>query len=313
MITEQHTPADRQAWLLGLLDDLKRTGTDFVVASMLDDYVIQGRACWLLKHDVHALPLQSAVDLARREADMEVPTTWLFMVRDDPLTRKSYSADAQVEAMLAVQELGHQVGLHVDPYHWVSWSGRRLEDLLCDELEGLRAAGLDLTVGTTHGNAAHRHSDMDGYGSAFDLFKELGRQPDFPVLGRLQPSSAALIRENRVSLRRHGFTHWVDMPAWSQHHGFVVTNYVSDNRVGLEGTVEVLVHPRTAHGYVLADHQPPGSRSVPTPRSFISTDPEAPPAAGNHALPLLGETLHERLIGLWNTPTLALLHPQFYV
>lgn len=302
----------RRTRLKSLLASAATSGARFLPARAVDAAVTDARACWILKHDVHAVDPRAVVEMAAWEMSLGIEATWLFMVRGDPSTGPADAA-VQLEAMRRIDEMGHQVGLHVDPYHWIARTGRALPDLLRAELTALAVEGLDISVGTTHGNAAHRHPDSQGFGTPFEFFEELGRQPDHPQLARMTVESAEIVRANRLSLGDVGISHWLDMPLWSHRHGFAVTAFISDNRLGRDGTWEILVHPDQSGDWVLADRQPPGSRTWPVPRSRVSTG--APPPVDVRSGPIAVEDpqVDRAVTALAPVPLLMLLHPQFYV
>lgn len=309
-----HVATARRRRLFALLTAAREAGAELLLPEELDAAVHRGDPCWLVKHDVHRLDRVAVLDLARAERDEGVRATWLFMVRGDPMGGSVTRPKDLADTMAAVRELGHEVGLHLDAYHWMTRTGRRLRDLLADELAWLADRDVVVRVGTTHGNARHRHPDLDGYGTAFDLFDELARQPDHPRLANVGEATARIIRTERLALRPLGFTHWLDMPVWSaQHDAFLVPSFVSDNRLGKSGTVEVLTHPEAGADWLLSTHQPPGSRRLaPEPRR-IATGGPPPGRVGTHDIPVDDSALDEAVRALSAVPTLALFHPQFYV
>jgi len=306
-------PAARRRRLLELLEAAVDAGARPARIADVDRLVDEGRAGLFLKHDVHALDLRALQEFAATEADRGLVGSYFFMVPDHPLTARRYRWDEQAEAMRAVNALGHEVGLHVDPYFVVHWRERSLADVLAETLDRFRAADIEVTCGNIHGNSMFKGPDRDGYGTSFDLFEEVARQPDFPNLAALDEETACTIREQRVRLSDHGFARWADMPLYSRRHGFVVTNFLTDNRLGKHGTIEVFVQAEALGQYKLADHQPPGSRNPSAPRATVPVKPvssEIPLGSRHHSFG--AEALREDLAALARQPLLCLLHPEHY-
>jgi len=308
----------RRKRLFQLLGDAEAAGTTFARLSEIDGFVEAGRPAFILKHDVHGVPLPALLEFAEAERSMGIPGTYFFMAPDHPLTRPAYDFAAQAEAMRAVVAMGHEVGAHLDPYFLMSHCGQSLADVMKDVLARFAGAGVPARFGNMHGNSRHKMPDRDGFGTSFDLFDEIGRQPDHPALAAVPEETAELIRTSRVRLRDLGFTHWADMPLWSSAYGFIVTNFVTDNRLARDGTVEILVHPETRGHYKLADRQPPGSRTPATTRALVpcpaagdagaATDPEP----GSVVIAFGDEEFERRFRALHSHPVLFLIHPEHY-
>jgi hypothetical protein len=307
--------ATRRDRLFELLQAALDAGATTARVGEVDDLVGRARAALFLKHDVHGLPLDALASFARQEADRGITGTYFFMVPDHPLTARHYGFDEQVDAMGRLASMGHELGLHVDPFFLLHHLGQPLRPLLVDVLASFRDAGLELRCGNMHGNSRFKMPDRNGYGTSFDLFEELGRQPDFPELRDVPDPIAALIRRQRTSIRALGFTHWADMPLWSARHGFVVTNFVTDNFLAKLGTIEVLVHPDPVGSYKLVDRQPPGSRTPAEPRCLVPCPPSADSGAlptGSRDVGFETKELREWFVRLAGRPTLVLIHPEHY-
>lgn len=301
--------------LLDLLEGWGRTGARFAHLTDIDRFVAARQAGIFLKHDVHDLDPDGLVAFARREAELGIAGSYFFMPPDHPRTRKAYGFADQIRAMKAVEACGHELGLHIDPYFLIAEENRPLKAVLTDMLARFAEHGVTFRIGNMHGNSRHRHPDLDGYGTSFDLFDEVGRQQDYPELSRVPPESAEIIRANRTRLAELGFTHWADMPVWSAANGFVATNFLTDNRFGKDGTFELILDERTRGAYLISDVQLPGSRN----RAQGDTVAVEETPAGGHAGPV-----HERITLTDGAladrfgkagpimPLLVLLHPEFY-
>jgi hypothetical protein len=311
--TTAKSASSRQERLFGLLRTMVGSGARIAPIGAVDERVDCGEASLFLKHDVHGLKLDALLALAQREAAEGWLGTYLFMAPDHPLTISHYGFDQQVRCMHAVREAGHEIGLHIDPYFLMHHWSLPLAEVMRRIVERFAREDIRLAVGNMHGNSRHKHADLDGRGTMFDLFAELGRQPDFPELARVPRESAEIIRAQRVSVRDYGFAHWADMPVWSARHGFVVTHFVTDNQLGKLGTVETLVQEDCWGAYKLCDRQTPGSRSSAAARALVRvSDEPRGTAVGVETLPWDSQALTERLRGIARQPTLMLIHPEFY-
>ncbi len=312
-VTTKISEEARQDRLFELLRAMVSAGARIAPIGAVDGHVDAGEAALFLKHDVHGLDLGKLLAFARREAAEGWFGSYLFMAPDHPLTGPHYGFSEQARCMHAIRDLGHEIGLHIDPYflmhHWRLPLARVMERLV----ERFAGEGIRCTVANMHGNSRHKHADLDGRGTMFDLFDELRRQPDFPELARVPPESAAIIRAERVAARDYGFTHWADMPMWSARHGFVVTHFVTDNQLGKLGTVETLVQEDFWGAYKLCDRQTPGSRTSAAARALVRVhDEPRETSVGVETLPWASPALAERLRCLARQPTLMLVHPEFY-
>jgi hypothetical protein len=301
--------------LFDLFDRARAEGIRFAKISEVDGAIAAAEPVLLLKHDVHGLSLDALLAFAAREAQMGIRGTYLFMPRDHPVTARHFDFPAQLEAMEVISELGHELGLHVDPYFQIHQKGRPFADCLREIMDEFAAGGIKLRVGNMHGNSRHKHPDRDGYGTMFDLIEEIGRQPDFPALAAVPEESAALIRANRIRARDFGFTHWGDMPVWSARNGFIVTNFMTDNQLGKQGTIEVLTRSETRAAYLLADRQPPGSRNLGSRRTGIATPAPEETARPVHERMTFDQEAPRRLCEVLTRgglPMLFLVHPEHY-
>ena len=310
------SPAERRQVLFQLLDDAMSAGARVVQVRQLDDMVVNRHAALVLKHDVHGLNLASLLAFARAEADMGILGSYFFMPPDHPDTARHYGFSEQVGVMREIQAMGHEIGLHLDPYFMMEFWRAPLRDVLLRALSAFEQAGISVNSMNMHGNSAHQHKDANGYGTSFDLFEELARQPDYPELKAVDPDSAEVLRTQRVRLADFGINFWADMPLWSRQHGYVVTNFVSDNQMGRTGKVEVLTHKRNANSYDLVAVQRPGSRNRAEGGTRISCGTASPDFEEiRSTFPVESDSL-VRLFSSASTlllPAQFLVHPQFYI
>lgn len=281
----------------------------------VDEKIDRRTSAFFLKHDVHDLSLDNLLDFAREEINLGVRATYLFMPRNHPRTQKAYTYDEQIRAMHQIKDMGHELGLHIDPYFQMHQKNAVLEKVLDDIMADFRRNGIELKVGNMHGNSQFKHSDVNGFGTSFDLFEEIGRQPDFPALDAVPAQSAEIIRENRVSLVESGFSHWADMPMWSAGLGFVGTNFLSDNNLGKKGSLEIVMREATTNCYYISKSQPPGSRNLAEGGKTIFTHECGQKVDSNisQSFEFFGEDLTNLLSAATDVqPLLMLIHPEFY-
>lgn len=302
------------------LFDLLRVALDggarFARVTEVDQLVADQSAAIILKHDIHAVPLAELERFATQQAELGILGSYFFMAPDHPLTAPAYSFADQCQSMRTIETLGHEVGLHIDPFFLIDTLAQPLAIVLEQTIEAFAEQGIVVRCGNMHGNSKYKMLDRSGFGTSFDLFAELGRQPDYPTLADVPAETASLIRANRLRLADFGITHWADMPLWSAQHGYVVTNYITDNQLARRDAIEVNTREHTLGGYQLADRQPPGSRTPSEPREFV---PCKSPAArselptGSFTVDFDSDELEDWLRRLSGHPTLFLVHPQHYV
>lgn len=122
------------------------------------------RAVVGLRHDIDAW-LDSALVLARLEAERGLRATY-FALHTAP-----YYRDA-IPALKALQERGHEIGLHNDALSVAGDPGETLRR----ELERLREAGLEVVGVAGHGSRAAHERRLFGH----QVFSGLPARPRFP-------------------------------------------------------------------------------------------------------------------------------------
>lgn len=293
----------------------KDLGILFDPISTVDSRLEASAGSIFLKHDVHDVALSSCLDLAEEEAALGVFGSYFFMTKCHPRVAGKYEFDEQIKAMHAIRSMGHEIGLHLDPYALIGDTGLCLADALVKSLEDFSCRGIALTVGNMHGNSKHKPIDKNGYNTVFDLFHELGRQQDFPELKSLDHHTADEIRKNRVCLSDFGFDYWADMPLWSKANGFVVTNFLTDNQVGKTGCLDFESYEVTLGSYQVCGSQLPGSRNRTIGRSISlkGWTPMASRRASRSRLSLFDDTFKQFCTQSFDAlPLLFLVHPEFY-
>jgi hypothetical protein len=131
-LSTNHQSRLRRERLFALFDVAKQSGAQFSPISLVNEHVVNRRAAIFLKHDVHGLSLPELIRFARNESKRNIFGTYLFMTPDYPLTQPHYSFEEQCEAMQRIGELGHEVGLHIDPFFLIQSHHSPLGQILSD-------------------------------------------------------------------------------------------------------------------------------------------------------------------------------------
>jgi hypothetical protein len=309
------THQERRQHLFKLLKTTLDIGNELRPINEIGSCVGERRPAIFIKHDIHGLNLKSLVEFASTESQLGIRGTYFFMAPNHPDTLSYYDFSAQSEVMKSIQELGHEIGLHLDPYFLMQHHQQSLDQVLKDCLSAFRDIGLNVQSMNMHGNTGHKHRDKNGYGTSFELFEEIARQPDFPSLEAMHADSADMVRQNRVRLKDYGISFWADMPIWTADYGYIVTNFISDNGLGKSGRYELLTHEETANQYAISRYQPPGARNRTQPDRIVACEGKTSLVKfGNWKLAFESAEFES----LFDTrpftlqPAQILLHPQFY-
>ncbi|NDV27499.1 hypothetical protein [Desulfovibrio sp. JC010] len=303
--------------LFFLLEQLRDERAEFILSRSLDRKA-RGEASpfVLLRCDVHAVGPKELICFGRELAKRSLPAAFLFLAPDHPANLGRLSPQEQLTAMRELEGMGHETGVHLDPHYLISGQECSLEDILREMLSVFSANGIKPVTGSIHGNSRYKGLDENGFGTAFDFFAELGRQPDFPKLSNVHPELAESIRRNRISLESLNFDTWIDQPLWTRKNGFMVTNYISDNGLAKSGTLSVTLQPDSMKHLKLADHQPPGALTCTAARELVPLKGGGmlePPFTGTRNLDFFSAGLDGLVKVLPSVPLLFLLHPQHYV
>lgn len=286
-----------------------------VPITAIDKYIELGKPATFLKHDVHGLHLQALISFAKTESNVGVFGSYFFMFPNHPRTVKYYSYSEQINAMKSIANLGHEIGIHIDPFFLIHRFEEHLPKLLDEFVNELRAYGLNIDCGNIHGNSAFKGKDKNGFGTSFDFFEEIARQPDYPTLKDVDINISQLIKQNRMKVSDIGLRYWADMPPWSQKYGFVVTNFITDNLLAKNSKMLVTIQPDVSKGYKLSDYQPPGSRTQCKPREFTlfsQSVRDVVVSPGTFPFQFYGSDLENVLHKLSRLPNTLLIHPEHY-
>jgi hypothetical protein len=128
-----------------------------------------------LRHDVDSR-IDSALAFARLEHDRGLRSTYFVLH-----TAGYYARADLVPKLRALQDLGHEVGLHYDLVTAQVVEGADPRALLASELERLRSNGIDVVGVSAHGSYwAHRLGYKNDY-----FFRDLPSQEGFPNTDRV--------------------------------------------------------------------------------------------------------------------------------
>jgi hypothetical protein len=121
----------------------------------------KGRGDLALRHDVD-FSLESALELARRERDRDLPATY-FVLHTAPYWSRSDLLDRLRE----LQSLGHEIGFHNDLVTLERTQSVNIDEYARRELERLRRAGIVIVGTAAHGSPwCHRLGFHNNYAFA---------------------------------------------------------------------------------------------------------------------------------------------------
>lgn len=304
----------RRCRLFSLLTSILDSGGIFARIRDVDDFISNFQPAIFLKHDVHGVPLDGLLKFAKEEASIGVRGSYFFMAPNHPLTVNLFTEEEQLSVMRKVQQMGHEIGLHIDPYFLIEHLKIPLSEILHNTLNKWRENGIDVCCANMHGNSRYKGLDNNGYGTSFDLFSEIARQPDFPELENVSDELKCVILENKVHLKDFGLRVWGDMPMWSAENKYVVTNYLSDNFLGKGEIMRSIVHDNSLSRYNLCDYQPPGSRNIVSARESVDIgDAKIDCKQGVSDHDFYSESFSLLFQQLSTCPLQVLIHPQYYI
>ena len=140
-----------------------------------------------LRHDVDHC-LQSALAMAIVEQRHGIASSYYFLPPDGITKQRNYFGSVEkdririssrlIETALAMQEMGHEVGLHNDLVPLAASTGAPVADLLASLLHELRRHGLRITGTASHGSPLCRKYGFLNY----DIFRPQEKEPGKTVL-----------------------------------------------------------------------------------------------------------------------------------
>lgn len=177
----------------------------------------------LLKHDIHH-DFRRVVRLAEAEAEKGLHGVY-FMLPAHELTAGFHGRSSTWASLREIQDMGHVLGIHVDPFELIREHGDLMGALeIC--LAEFSEHGLEVSTGNCHGNTTYRETGLE----PSHFFRETNRgQRD----GSDPPTSPFTPHVSRYSLSviadRLGLVHWFDSDPRERGEKVGDVAYVSDN------------------------------------------------------------------------------------
>lgn len=171
----------------------------------------------LLKFDIHH-SIRRALEIGEILRRQNLPGLFLMMHRH-ALSADYYDAPLTWQVLRELEGMGHEVGLHLDPFHIVRQSGD-LDKGVGEALADMRGRGLNIRAATLHGDTAQHLRARNLF--AFDFFKELQFRSTWDSKG---PDGELIFAEH---VGRYSFA---DL---ARDHGlrwFAEANFVADGKV----------------------------------------------------------------------------------
>ena len=180
------------------------------------------RSLAILKHDIHD-NLDRAVAMARAESALGIYGLY-FMMGPHELNRTFYGSARTWEQLRAIQDMGHRIGLHLDPFDAVCREGS-LYDFIGRTIEDFSRERILVRYGNSHGDSKYETAGLRQQ----DFFAE-----SMDVVPATNTSRLTLASEaGRYSLKQlasqFGIEYWVDSRVFRQGGRLPRTVYVSDN------------------------------------------------------------------------------------
>ena len=301
--------------ILGLLEKSRVNGAEYSPVRNIDEFLERKKSAVFLKHDVHYANPEKIVEFARSESEIGVFGTYFFMNFDHPIGTKYLSRTDQKYIMRMIKGLGHEVGLHFDPLPIVRDKSLFMGDVLKNqirEIEGVVGSCVSVNL---HGNSKFKLVDKSGNNLIYDLFEEISRQRDFPILNNVEDIEAEILRRSRVRVRDYGISYWGDSWIWSARYNLIATNYVTDNWVGKEEKLAIMLNDSNPCAYGLEPVQTIGSREGSVEARWIDcgtnvqlTTQEIGPRPS--VWDETADNFFSQIVP--SIPLVMLLHPQFY-
>jgi hypothetical protein len=201
------------------LDALKEGGVAF---GFPEDMADGGpRSLAILKHDIHD-NLDRAVAMARAESALGIHGLY-FMMGPHELNRTFYGTAHAWEQLRAIQDMGHRIGLHLDPFDALRSGG--LYEFIARTIAEFSRERITVRYGNSHGDSKYESLSIRQQ----DLFVE--SLAPLSVAGRNDANMA--LHAGKYSLEHlasaFGIEYWVDSRVFRQGVRLQRTVYVSDN------------------------------------------------------------------------------------
>lgn len=182
-----------------------------------------------LKFDIHG-NVRRAHDVAKMLHKHSIPGLFLMMHRH-PMTLEIFDSPATWQILRGIQNMGHEIGIHADPFCLIREAGN-LHKGLQAAIEDLRARGLTIRAATLHGDT--REHIKARQLQANDFFREKYRRSKWdglPPEGEEELAKHTYIYSYRRIANQFGIDYFAEVNF--QERGKLLTTepmmYVSDN------------------------------------------------------------------------------------
>lgn len=192
----------------GLIARLKAAGIAFSPVEAFSERLAGDAPAALIKLDIHR-SIRRAFEVAQTLAAAGAPALFLMMHRH-PLNEVYYDDESTWTMLRNIEGMGHEVGLHLDPFHLIRAHG----DLylgLARALADMRAKGLALRSATLHGDTAAHLRARNFY--AQDFFREFDYRRRFdgaPPEGEAELAAHAGRYSLEALARDHGLVYFAE-------------------------------------------------------------------------------------------------------
>jgi len=212
--------ADRfpQPELAKLVSTLKNSGIAFLPIDQFADHLRGAPGAFgLVKLDIHH-SIRRALEVGRVLKQQNVHGLYLMMHRH-ALSADYYDAPYTWDVLRELAGMGHEIGLHLDPFHMIREHGDLYKGVAA-ALTDMRGRGLTIRAATLHGDTAVHLRARKLF--AYDFFEEMKFLSSWV---RQPPSSEPMFAEH---VGRYSFK------SLAEQHGlrwFAEANFVADGEV----------------------------------------------------------------------------------
>ncbi|HTT98551.1 MAG TPA: hypothetical protein VMF58_10915 [Rhizomicrobium sp.] len=208
----------RQDELAKLIATLGTAGVSFLPVDQFAERLKGAPGAFgLVKLDIHH-SIRRALEVGRLLKQQNVHGLYLMMHRH-ALSADYYDAPYTWEVLRELAGMGHEIGLHLDPFHMIREYGDLYKGT-AEALADMRGRGLNIRAATLHGDTAVHLRARKLF--AFDFFEEMAFRSTWD---REPPSSEPVFAEH---VGRYSFR------TLAQQHGlrwFAEANFVADGEV----------------------------------------------------------------------------------
>jgi hypothetical protein len=207
---------DAIKWLL----TLKEHGVAFGFPEDLADRGGQPSLA-ILKHDIHD-DLNRAVAMAAAESARGICGLY-FMMGPHELNRTFYGSARTWELLRTIQDMGHRIGLHLDPFDALRRNG--LYEFIGRTITEFSREGITIRYGNSHGDSKYESlgiRQQDFFAESMDRIPITNTSPS-----KMASQAGKYSLEHLAS--HFGLEYWVDSRIFQRGVRLQRTVYVSDN------------------------------------------------------------------------------------